>query len=74
MVWICFFVFYNPKLSYDLPIIYRLILFPSENGAAVQDTLNAISGQKTVPNVYINQKHLGKSVIHHTSVEKGSEW
>jgi glutaredoxin len=30
-----------------------------ENGAAIQEELFNISGQKTVPNVFINKKHIG---------------
>lgn len=29
------------------------------NGSEIQDALEEISGQKTVPNVYINGKHIG---------------
>lgn len=31
----------------------------AENGQAVQAALFELSGQKTVPNVFINGKHLG---------------
>jgi glutaredoxin len=30
------------------------------NGADLQTALQEVSGQRTVPNVYINSKHLGK--------------
>ncbi|KAL2821096.1 putative glutaredoxin Grx1 [Aspergillus granulosus] len=30
-----------------------------DDGAALQDALLEISGQRTVPNIYINQKHIG---------------
>ncbi|KAH7363337.1 glutaredoxin [Plectosphaerella cucumerina] len=30
-----------------------------DDGAALQDALQAISGQRTVPNIYIGQKHIG---------------
>lgn len=33
--------------------------FPTENGSEYQDTLEKISGQRTVPNVFINGKHIG---------------
>lgn len=34
-----------------------------EEGTAIQEALLEISGQKTVPNVFINGKHLGKILI-----------
>ena len=30
-----------------------------DDGAAIQDALYEISGQRTVPNVFIKQKHIG---------------
>ncbi|KAH6662617.1 glutaredoxin-C2 [Plectosphaerella plurivora] len=30
-----------------------------DDGAALQDALQQISGQRTVPNIYIGQKHIG---------------
>ncbi|KAJ5575208.1 hypothetical protein N7450_009107 [Penicillium hetheringtonii] len=30
-----------------------------EDGSAIQDALQEISGQRTVPNIYIKQKHIG---------------
>ncbi|KAJ5085444.1 hypothetical protein N7532_010215 [Penicillium argentinense] len=30
-----------------------------EGGSAIQDALEEISGQRTVPNIYIKQKHIG---------------
>ena len=39
--------------------IVRLSVF-LENGPELQDALQEISGQRTVPNVYINKTHLGK--------------
>ena len=42
-------------------ISYRYIYFAA-NGSQIQDTLTEMTGQKTVPNVYINGKHLGKSI------------
>ncbi|CAN6674446.1 glutaredoxin-1 [Trichomonascus vanleenenianus] len=30
-----------------------------EDGKELQDELEKISGQRTVPNIYINQKHIG---------------
>lgn len=29
------------------------------NGAAIQDYLHQKTGQRTVPNIFINQKHIG---------------
>ena len=31
----------------------------AENTAQIQDVLQKMSGQRTVPNVYINKKHIG---------------
>ncbi|OJJ47592.1 hypothetical protein ASPZODRAFT_15042 [Penicilliopsis zonata CBS 506.65] len=30
-----------------------------DDGAAIQDALKEISGQRTVPNIYISKKHIG---------------
>jgi glutaredoxin 3 len=30
-----------------------------DDGAAIQDALQELSGQRTVPNIYISQKHIG---------------
>ena len=30
-----------------------------DNGAEIQDELTEISGQRTVPNIFINGKHIG---------------
>ncbi|KAL4965169.1 glutaredoxin [Aspergillus stella-maris] len=38
---------------------YALELDNIEDGAAIQDALQEISGQRTVPNIYISQKHIG---------------
>jgi glutaredoxin 3 len=31
----------------------------SEDGAALQDALEGITGQRSVPNIFISQKHIG---------------
>lgn len=31
----------------------------TEEGSAIQTALQEISGQRTVPNIYIGQKHIG---------------
>lgn len=31
----------------------------TDEGSAIQDALAEISGQRTVPNIFINQKHIG---------------
>ncbi|KAJ6096052.1 hypothetical protein N7486_006798, partial [Penicillium sp. IBT 16267x] len=36
-----------------------LELDEEQDGAAIQSALQEISGQRTVPNIYINQKHIG---------------
>ncbi|KAL4874456.1 thioredoxin-like protein [Aspergillus karnatakaensis] len=38
---------------------YALELDKIDDGAAIQDALQEISGQRTVPNIYIKQKHIG---------------
>ncbi|KAL4933707.1 glutaredoxin [Aspergillus undulatus] len=38
---------------------YALELDNVEDGNAIQDALQEISGQRTVPNIYISQKHIG---------------
>ena len=39
--------------------VYYLELDTIEDGADYQDALQEISGQRTVPNIYINNKHIG---------------
>lgn len=31
----------------------------TDDGAAIQDALQEISNQRTVPNIFINKKHIG---------------
>lgn len=31
----------------------------TDDGAAIQDALHEITGQRTVPNIFIKQKHIG---------------
>ncbi|KAA8912749.1 thioredoxin-like protein [Sphaerosporella brunnea] len=38
---------------------YVLELDQTDGGAELQDALTEISGQRTVPNIYISQKHIG---------------
>ncbi|PGH17768.1 glutaredoxin [Helicocarpus griseus UAMH5409] len=38
---------------------YTLELDQVEDGAAIQDALQEISSQRTVPNIFISQKHIG---------------
>jgi glutaredoxin 3 len=38
---------------------YTIELDQVDDGAAIQDALEEISGQRTVPNIYIAQKHIG---------------
>ncbi|KAL4952978.1 thioredoxin-like protein [Aspergillus filifer] len=38
---------------------YALELDNVDDGPAIQDALEEISGQRTVPNIYISQKHIG---------------
>lgn len=41
------------------PQTLTLSFHPPDDGSAIQDALQEISGQRTVPNIYIKQKHLG---------------
>jgi glutaredoxin 3 len=34
-------------------------LLPSDDGAAIQDALEEITKQRSVPNIFINHKHIG---------------
>ncbi|KAI8713520.1 hypothetical protein NCS52_01296700 [Fusarium sp. LHS14.1] len=44
----------------DLNTVYELLeLDQIPDGSDIQDALEQISGQRTVPNVYIKQKHIG---------------
>ena len=36
-----------------------LILFVADDGSAIQDALEEITKQRSVPNIFINQKHIG---------------
>ena len=36
-----------------------LIVYSAEDGAALQDALEGITGQRSVPNIFISQKHIG---------------
>jgi len=38
---------------------YTIELDQVDDGAAIQDALEEISGQRSVPNIYIAQKHIG---------------
>ncbi|KAF2663512.1 putative glutaredoxin Grx1 [Microthyrium microscopicum] len=38
---------------------YTIELDQVEDGSALQDALAEISGQRTVPNIFINKKHIG---------------
>jgi len=38
---------------------YAIELDQVDDGAAIQDALEDLSGQRTVPNVFIAQKHIG---------------
>ncbi|EHY52495.1 Glutaredoxin [Exophiala dermatitidis] len=38
---------------------YLLELDEVEDGAAIQDALEEITGQRSVPNIFIGQKHIG---------------
>lgn len=44
--------------SYDANV-YTIELDQESNGSAIQDALHELTGQKTVPNIFINRKHIG---------------
>lgn len=44
------------SLTSDFKIVE---LNTSENGGTIQDALREMTGQSTVPNVFINKKHIG---------------
>lgn len=43
----------NPKL------IMYVCAWVTDDGSALQDALQEITGQRTVPNIFIKQKHIG---------------
>ncbi|KAL5603796.1 hypothetical protein FOVSG1_006546 [Fusarium oxysporum f. sp. vasinfectum] len=48
------------KILDDLNTVYGLLeLDEVSEGSALQDALEQMSGQRTVPNVYIKQRHIG---------------
>ncbi|KAH8178434.1 glutaredoxin domain-containing protein [Sarocladium implicatum] len=58
----CSFSRSTKKTLNDLGAEYKLVeltLIPAADGDELQDALQQISGQRTVPNVFISQKHIG---------------
>ena len=56
----CPFCKTTKSLLEDLKIDAKIIeLDEVDNGAAIQDALKEISGQRTVPNVFVKGEHLG---------------
>ncbi|KAJ5328232.1 hypothetical protein N7541_001631 [Penicillium brevicompactum] len=50
----------SKKLLKDLNAKFTVFeLDQEEGGSAIQDALAEISGQRTVPNIFISQKHIG---------------
>jgi glutaredoxin 3 len=43
----------------DLLIEANVFLGGTGDGSAIQDALQEITGQRTVPNIFINKKHIG---------------
>lgn len=37
----------------------RLTIYPEDDGSAIQAALSDITGQSTVPNIFIKQEHIG---------------
>jgi glutaredoxin 3 len=56
----CPFCTKTKSLMDELKIEHKVIeLDEVDNGAAIQDALKEISGQRTVPNVFVKGDHLG---------------
>jgi glutaredoxin 3 len=56
----CSFSRSTKKTLSDLGADYKVVELDQESdGEELQDALQQISGQRTVPNVYISQKHIG---------------
>lgn len=50
----------SKQLLNQLGAEYKFIdLDREENGAEIQDALEEMTGQSTVPNIFINKKHIG---------------
>ncbi|BAO37680.1 glutaredoxin-1 [Kluyveromyces marxianus] len=50
-------LFDDKKVNKDIATVLQLNEL--DDGAEIQDALLEISGQRTVPNIYINGKHIG---------------
>lgn len=48
-----------PKKQYTMSGSDVLCYFFLDDGAALQDALEDITGQRSVPNIFISQKHIG---------------
>lgn len=51
---------YVVTILHDRTISARaMLIFCTADGSDLQNALEGISGQRTVPNIYIQQKHIG---------------
>jgi len=50
---------FSVSLSACLCVYLPVSVFMTEKGAEIQATLAEMTGQKTVPNVYISGQHIG---------------
>lgn len=56
----------------DLKIDAKVIeLDEVDNGAAIQDALKTLTGQRTVPNVFIKGEHLGGNDVTQAAAKSG---
>ncbi|OTB18651.1 hypothetical protein K445DRAFT_314526 [Daldinia sp. EC12] len=68
----CPFCYASKSLLNHLGARYRsLELDRVRDGSAIQDALAEISGQRTVPNIYIGKKHIGGNADLQAKYEKG---
>lgn len=68
----CPFCTATKNLMNDLDINAKVIeLDEVDNGAAIQDALKSLTGQKTVPNVFIKGDHLGGNDVTQAAAKSG---
>jgi glutaredoxin 3 len=68
----CPFCTATKNLMNDLKIDAKVIeLDEVDNGAAIQDALKTLTGQRTVPNVFIKGEHLGGNDVTQAAAKSG---
>jgi glutaredoxin 3 len=68
----CPFCKATKSLMEDLKIDAKIIeLDEIDNGAAIQDALKDLTGQRTVPNVFIKGQHLGGNDVTQAAAKSG---